>query len=305
MTIIDLFSGAGGMSLGFERAGFDISLGVEQSDSAIQTYRENFKHKAKQADIQSLDAKDLPDASGIIGGPPCQDFSRDNSKRGGEKTKLIFEFARIVCTKSPDFFVMENVPGILDFETRFNRFKQKMRLAGYQISVIELNAKNYGVPQNRKRVFTIGASNIPLLSLPVDKKRTTVGDVLMDLPQLSAGESSNEYYNHTAPDHSNKVIKRIENTKPGESIYDSWGSKKRLDESEISPTLKAGKRANFHHAHPVDNRGLTIRERARIQTFPDSFKFYGPITEQRRITGNAVPVKLSHTVADIVKQIVA
>lgn len=305
MTVIDLFSGAGGMSLGFGRAGFDISLGVEQSDSAIQTYRENFKHQAKQVDIRSLDADDLPDPTGIIGGPPCQDFSRDNSKRGGEKTKLIFEFARIVCAKSPDFFVMENVPGILDFETKFNRFKQKMRSGGYQISVMELNAEDHGVPQSRKRVFTIGASTIPLLRLSTEKKRTTVGDVIMDLPQLNAGESSNKYYNHTAPNHSDKVIKRIANTNPGESIYDSWASKKRLDESKISPTLKAGKRANFHHAHPVDNRGLTIRERARIQTFPDDFKFYGPITEQRRITGNAVPVKLAHTVGNIVKQIVA
>lgn len=301
--MVDLFCGAGGLGLGFQQEGFDLALSVDNTKAAIETHNSNFSNKAIKSDLTEYSSINFPDVAGVIGGPPCQDFTRDNSNRGGERTNLIFTFLDVVEELSPEFFVMENVVGILDFRDTISKFKQTARGMGYNICLIEMDAVRYGVPQDRTRVFTIGANSLPLLSQPKQLPTQTVADAILDLPSLEAGETDESILNHTAPDHTKTVVEKIRSTDVGESIYESWGSKTRLNPKQPAPTLKAGKRSTFHHAHPVDDRGLTVRERARLQTFPDSFRFCGPITEQRRLTGNAVPVNLARAVAQVVKNV--
>jgi DNA (cytosine-5)-methyltransferase 1 len=234
----------------------------------------------------------------IIGGPPCQDFSVANRfSRGGEKTNLVFIFADYVSYFSPDAFVMENVVGIRSTDNVFERLLDEFRELGYDVSDRTLSSDEYGVPQKRKRVFIVGTNDSVSFDWPnPTDERFTVSDSFDGLPELDAGEQDDSINDHRAPNHQQKTIDRINGTKCGEPLYDSWTEKIRLDPEKAAPTLKAGKRANYHFGHPHSDRGLTIRERARLQSFPDNFSFKGTLTEKRTQTGNAVPPRLAEKV---------
>lgn len=213
MNVIDLFAGCGGLSLGFEMAGFDIPLAIEKDEWASDTYKcNNKKTKVITSDIKEIvDLDSLLGRGmvidGIIGGPPCQGFSLSgNRDKNDPRNSLFMEFVRFVKFYKPKFFVMENVNGILSMKTKANKLVKDIILkeydkAGYNVKICKLNAAEYGVPQARLRVAFIGIrKDIPYVDEEVAPKpflfgdeQITIRDAIMDLPQIEAGEGEEEY----------------------------------------------------------------------------------------------------------------
>lgn len=363
---IDLFAGCGGLSLGFEMAGFDIPLAIEIDDWAAETYEKN--HPSTEVligditqitDLENIISKeDLP-VDGIIGGPPCQGFSLSgNRDKKDPRNSLFMEFVRFVKYFKPKFFIMENVTGILSMKTKNNQLVKDIILseydaAGYNVTICKLNAAEYGVPQARLRVFFIGIRKdlpfkekdlapTPFLS---EENQVTLEEAIMDLPQIKAREGkefqeysqepTNDYqkwarnnsdgvYNHIAMRHTQRIIERFENIGYGQSVADvdeCHQQRKRGDASKISgkvfsqnnmrpypnkpaPTIAASFQSNF--VHPYLNRNFTAREGARIQSFPDTYIFYGKRTtmswekniSQYQQIGNAVPPLLAKAIGE-------
>lgn len=317
--IVDLFCGAGGFSVGFENTGeFESVGGFDVDESAVQTYDENHNGDGKVADLTNYTGERICDELkvhsdeivGVVGGPPCQGFSNANRNRNedDERNQLVFHFARLVDELHPKFFVMENVPGILTIADGSvpEQIVDKFEEYGYSVVYRKLNTAEYGVPQKRERVIFIGVRDdqtVQPQTLFPEKTHSasdfvTVSEAFDGLPRLEAGETDETIPNHRAPNHQSQTVERISKADYGEEVpYDSWSQKTRLHPNEPSPTILAGKRSNYHRAHPDDDRGLTVRERARIQSFPDWFEFKGPVTDQRRQSGNAVPPKLAESIA--------
>lgn len=307
MNIIDLFAGAGGFSLGFEKEEFNTLLGIEKDKSACKTFRFNIPAPCLERDLTKITPKEVPVSKNqtdiIIGGPPCQDFSVANYySRGGERTNLVFVFSKWVEFFEPEVFVMENVAGITSVDNVFDELVREFENNGYKVNYRIINALNCGAPQSRRRMFIVGSKNdeIKLDSIG-NQEGSTVEKAFKNLPKVKSGEKDKSIPNHRAPNHKDKTVKRIENSEWGEELFDSWSEKIRLDPNKHAPTLKAGKRANYHFGHPYIGRGLTVRERARLQTFPDNFVFKGSITDQRKQTGNAVPPIVSQKIARKIK----
>lgn len=209
MKVIDLFAGCGGLSLGFEMAGYDIPLAIEKDEWASETYQKNH-HRTKVItgditqiiDLKNLiEKKDLP-IDGIIGGPPCQGFSLSgNRDKNDPRNSLFMEFVRFVKFFKPKFFVMENVTGILSMKTKDNQNVKDLILeeynkAGYNVKICKLNAAEYGVPQSRIRVIFIGIrkdleyneEKLEPQPFIFGKKQITIEQAIMDLPQIKSGE---------------------------------------------------------------------------------------------------------------------
>ncbi len=283
MKVIDLFAGCGGMSLGFEMAGFSIVAAFENWSPAIDIYRENFNHPIFETDLSKMDnvkefKKFAPDM--IIGGPPCQDFSsagkRDETLG---RADLTLSFAQIIATIKPKWFVMENVERI----TKSGMLKQAIEIykaAGYGITSKVLDASYCGVPQTRKRFFMIGCQESPdgfldyYLQKNLAKEPMTISDYLGNSLGIEY------YYRHPRSYKRRGVF----------SIY------------EPSPTIRGVNRPvpKGYTKHSGDLcevnselRPLTTIERSYIQTFPKDFKFFGTKTNLEQIIGNAVPVNLA------------
>ena len=284
-----------------------------------------------------LRKKGVEKISLLTGGVPCQGFSIANRKHNDndERNFLFLEYMKYVQEFLPDFLILENVSGLR--YTAGGAFEKNiieaMEGLGYIVKVKLLNAADYGVPQFRYRLIFVGIkSDLPNANgfqfpepIFMDNEYRTVGDALSDLPSICAGEKNdtyaslpeNEYQylmrginnkihkkdskrllNHEAPGHPQSTIDRIGNTKPGEPLYEKFQQKIRLRYDRPSPTqLAGGIRPSFQFGHPSDARGLTTRERARIQSFPDSYEFLGGIVQERVQTGNAVPPLLIYAVA--------
>lgn len=334
---VDLFSGCGGFSTGFEFAGFETAVALDIHPPSLQTLRRN--HPAVRSilgDIRKVDSSQLSamiDAGrpGLVvtAGVPCQGFSLSNRKRHADDKRnfLFLEFARVAKQLKPDVVVLENVSGLVS--TKDGAFKRDIASAieelGYDVHFALLNAADYGVPQMRKRVFFVG---VPKGSVWLFPKREfglsssphrTVRDALLgDLPRLRAGTARHGYsgpptsefqrwlraehddmlFNHEAPAHPQETIKRIRETRPGEPMYPAFKQRIRLHPDRPSPTqICGGIRPQFQFGHPTQARGLTIRERARIQSFPDWYEFAGGVTQGRVQTGNAVPPLLARAIA--------
>lgn len=286
MKTIDLFCGCGGMSLGFQNAGFTIVRAFDNWTSAVETYNQNFSHDAELIDAYDLSADYLrqfyPDI--IIGGPPCQDYSsagkQDESKG---RAHLTLRYAELVCSVFPDYFVMENVDRILHSQTlpkAIQMFKNK----GYGLTQVVLNASLCGVPQKRKRFFLIGHKGAKddfltdLLNRDLSSEPTTVKNYL-------GNELNTEFYYIHPRFYTGRAIFSIE---------------------EPSPTIRGINRPipPGYKIHPKDAvsdlskvKSLSCLERARIQTFPKEFVFSGSKTTITQMIGNAVPVKLAEYVA--------
>lgn len=310
MKALDLFCGAGGMTLGLSNAGIEFVSGVDYDEDAIKTYSNNMPHVGRVMNLSETTPYELEKELGVspgeidmvCGGPPCQGFSIANWERdeNDSRNTLVESFVDHIKHFEPDVFLMENVKGILSLADGdyFTHVVSELEKDGYDVIASVMNVADYGVPQYRNRVIIQGRKDIPpRFPQPLMGERKTVRNAIGDLPNLASGADSN-ISNHNAPDHTDETIQRISETKPGETIYDSWGQKVRLERDEPSPTLMAGKRATFHFAHPTDDRGLTVRERARLQTFPDDFVFFGSVTQQRRQVGNAVPVEFARCLGD-------
>ena len=322
MKIISLFSGAGGLDLGFIRAGFDIVMANEYDNSIWETYERNHKAKLIKDDIRKVASGDFPDCEGIIGGPPCQSWSEAGSLRGinDPRGQLFFDYVRLLEDKNPKFFLAENVSGMLA-KRHNNAVKHIVSLfekAGYDVYIELLNASNFGVPQDRKRVFYIGirkdlkreynfphpnTEKIPLSKAIWDLKDTAI-------PALATNKTNGN----------NCIVKNHEYMIGGfSSIYMSRNRVRSWDEQSF--TIQAGGRhAPIHPQAPkmmfIEQdkrefvsgkeglyRRLSIRECARIQTFPDSFEFfYTNLADAYKMIGNAVPVNLAYIMANSIKQ---
>lgn len=342
-TVIELFSGCGGTSLGFEQAGFDIVAGVDIHGPSSDTFRHNHPNSAAiLGDIRQVEPARLIELSGInkpevlIGGVPCQGFSLNNRKRhhADERNFLYLEFVRLLRAIKPQVVILENVSGMKSaLNGHFVREIEKeiSEATGMTVRSCLLNAAEYGVPQMRKRLIFVGVRGKHAFDFEEVKKThgpgllpfVTVRDAIGDLPRLENNEEKNEYMcspfsdyqrlmrkgsprrltNHKAPNHPAETISKIAQTAPGNPIYAAFKQRIRLSWDAPSPTqVSGGIRPQFQFGHPEDARGLTIRERCRIQSFPDSFFVQGGIVQGRVQTGNAVPPLLAQAVGEAIKR---
>jgi len=344
MKIIDLFCGIGGLSLGFEQAGFEVVSAVDMWEDAVKTYNHNREQKVAQViSVEDYNDLVLPTVlerhghiNGIIGGPPCQGFSTVGRRVIDDpRNKMYLEFYKAVKMAKPDFFVIENVKGMLtlnkgafvkDLLARFGKEGvDGEKGLGYTISYQLVNAADYGVPQNRYRVFYVGIKNKKFIFPEPFGYQLTAKDGISDLLH-----STNEYYgseptndfqramrgNMTHPinqdytDHSQQTIDIISQIPDGGNIRslprEFWEVRKynkafeRMGSFKPSNTIDTGHRNYFHYAEP---RIPTLRESARLQSFPDYFEVLGTRGSQYKQVGNAVPPMLAYVIAHSIKQI--
>lgn len=330
MKTLSLFSGCGGLDIGFEAAGFKTSLAVDTLEPATSTFRLNrprtpvYGPPHESGDIRELTPKVLKalvnvepeDLDMMIGGPPCQPFSVAAAQRflsddprfkrvgfeSADKGQLIFDYVRLIKQMRPKAFLIENVPGILTLDggSGIEQVYLELERVGYTISdPFVLNAMNFGVPQSRIRAFVIGSLNGKRVTPPapthgpvenlLQKRYVSVAQALFGLNDSAP--------NSEVRDHRPESIERYRRLLPGER--EQLGRVDRLDPSRPSKTIIAGgsKGGGRSHLHPFEARTISVRECARLQTFPDSFKFFGSIGRQFTLVGNAVPPLLGEILA--------
>ena len=327
MKILSLFSGCGGLDLGFEKAGFDIPIANEFDKNIWKTFEVNHPQtKLLKEDIRKIDAKTLPkDIDGIIGGPPCQSWSEAGSLKGIEddRGKLFFEYIRILKSVQPKFFLAENVSGMLA-DRHSEAVKNIIKMfeeCGYDVSLALVNAKDYGVAQERKRVFYIGFRkdlnikfDFPKGSTEDDNNKITLRDIIWDLQDSAVPAGEKNQHNPNAINNNEYFIGSYS------PIFMSRNRVKSWDEQAFT-VQASGRQCQIHPQAPkmikVDKndcrfvegkenlyRRMTIREVARVQGFPDNFKFvYNNTNDAYKMIGNAVPVNLAYEVACAIKKV--
>ena len=326
MKLISLFSGCGGLDLGFERAGFDIPVANEFDPSIWQTFKINHpKSQLVTEDIRNLSADLFPnDVDGIIGGPPCQSWSEAGAQRGidDSRGKLFFDYIRILNAKQPKFFLAENVSGMLAnrHSEAVKSIVEMFKRCGYELTIKLVNAKDYGVAQERKRVFYIGFRQdlnidfkFPRGSTSDDKRKLTLRDIIWDL-QFSAVPSAHGNIRNEQAENNNEYF-----TGTFSTIFMSRNRVKSWDEQAFT-VQASGRHCQLHPQAPKmvffgqnDRRfvkgqehlyrRMTVREVARVQSFPDKFKFiYLNIDDAYKMIGNAVPVQLAYELATTISE---
>lgn len=340
LTAVDLFCGAGGLSLGLRAAGFQVLRSIDHHACAVETYARNLGPHVEGAEIS--EDTELPTATIIVGGPPCQGFSSAGMRRVGDhRNTLVAVFAKLVARAKPLAFVFENVEGFLTSEdgARVLDLLGPLIEVGYQIHLRKVNVANFGVPQHRKRVIGIGglgwaptfpdpthvAYGAPGAALVAgDLPRTpTVLAALDGLPKASEA-APGVPPGHFASPRDGDDLERVRRLKPGETMRDlppelwhaSFGRRahrrvmdgtpaerrggapsgiRRLVGDQPSKAITSFARSEF--VHPTEDRFLTLRECARIQTFPDDFDFIGKANDQALLIGNAVPPAFAERIA--------
>jgi len=339
MNVVDLFSGAGGLSYGFKEAGFNIIAGIDKEENFIKAFDKSHEEvEAIVADLSEESVQNLLNERGItsedvdiiVGGPPCKGFSTvGDRKKSDDRNKLVVKFADTLNRLEPAAFVMENVTGLKSMEDEegnlvIDELKDIFEEYGYRIKYKVLEATDYGVPQKRKRLFIVGMRNgLNNFSWPepthISKDSlekysnsrknfyVTVDEAISDLPNLEAGEQAKEHrndaateyqeemragkesvLNHKTPNHSDKIIERLSHVPQGGNHKDlpeefqlSGGYSNiygRLDSDKPADTITANfgcVSAPGKFIHPHNNRALTVREGARLQSFPDYYEFFG------------------------------
>lgn len=360
--VIDLFAGCGGFSVGFQQAGFEIVKAVEFDKQIASSYIHNHPNTQMFAeDIAKIDNEKYfseHEANVIIGGPPCQGFSmsgeriRTNTFKDDSRNYLFKHYLNVVKIVKPDFFVFENVKGILTmkngkiFDEILKAFSDENNFDGvkYFVSHKLIKALEFGIPQKRERVIIFGSRDKDadfnkyyentlqrFQSKKTDfLKPVTVWDAISNLPHTTENgiidnpnartdfqnqlSTQNQIItNHYTPNHSEKAIERMKQIKSGEnwtSLKDNIksvhsGSYGRLKKNDVSPTIvtRFDTPSGGKFIHPTENRTLTPREAARIQSFPDDFVFTGTKSSICKQIGNAVPPKLAYFLAEIIKEI--
>ncbi|MDI4481822.1 MULTISPECIES: DNA cytosine methyltransferase [Moraxella] len=319
MNIISLFTGAGGMDLGFKQAGFDIVLANEYDKSIWATYEKNHQTPLLKGDIRQFHNDDFPECDGIIGGPPCQSWSEAGSLRGinDARGQLFFDYIRILKTKQPKFFVAENVSGMLArrhheaVQNIITSFKE----AGYSVFIKMLDAYDFETAQNRKRVFYVGFRHDLMIDdfdfpQPIEHK-ISLKDVIWDLKDSAVPALENNRTNGK-----DCIISNHEYFIGGYSSIYMSRNRVRLWHEPSFTIQASGRQAPQHPDAPrmtklAENifefdkfktdsyRRLSVRECARIQGFPDNFEFvYSSVNDGYKMIGNAVPIKLAYHVAN-------
>lgn len=338
-TVIDLFCGCGGLSYGFIEAGFDVLLGIDHWKDAITTFENTHKNaKGIVADLFTETPKDISKLTGIkdidviIGGPPCQGFSIAGKRIiDDERNQLYKSFVSFVKYYQPKVFLMENVPNIVSMGKGVvkDSIIEDFENLGYTIVYKVLLASDYGVPQNRRRAFFVGTKNNKIFKFPEPTTTNPISakDAISDLSEKSLADGSeyknepkSEYqklirgkskgiYNHEITIHSEQTTSIISLVPDGGNYKDlpeelrktrnvniAWT---RLNSKKPSFTIDTGHRHHFHYKY---NRVPTVRESARIQSFPDTFIFLGSKTSQYKQVGNAVPPILAQVLAKEIKK---
>ena len=326
IKVLSLFSGCGGLDLGFEKAGFSIPVANEYDKTIWETYEINHpKTKLIKGDVRKIDDEDITeDIDGIIGGPPCQSWSEAGALRGidDERGKLFYDYIRILKAKKPKFFLAENVSGMLaerHKEARENIIKM-FKKAGYNVTVNLVNAKDYGVAQERERVFYIGFRKdlkinfeFPLGSTIDDNKKLTLKDVIYDLQDSAIAALDRNKHNLNAENNNEYFIGAYSPIFMSRNRVKSWNEQAFTVQAsgrqcQLHPQapkmIKIGKdRCAFVKGQEKKYRRMTVREVARVQGFPDDFKFvYNDVNDGYKMIGNAVPVHLAYEVATAIKK---
>lgn len=318
MDVVSFFAGCGGLDLGFEQAGFHIVWANEFNPECRDTYMLNHKFtKFVLGDINEIDINNIPNCDGFIGGPPCQSWSVAGKQLGldDKRGQLFLKYINLIKSKKPKFFLIENVKGLLDsvFQNIFNMFINKLEDAGYNVKWELLDALNYGVPQNRERVFIIGFRkdlnieyNFPKSTYP--KPITlfqAIGDIKENPVEYLGKEQlmPNEHrYNHDVLASDFNQFYTRGNRRRGwqQPSFTIHATAENIPLHPSSPKMRFHGHENweFQMDRISEYRRLSVRECARIQTFPDSFQFVTTnIKSAYKMIGNAVPPRLGKTLA--------
>ena len=321
MKVVSFFAGAGGLDKGFEDAGFDVVWANEYDKDIWETFEANHpKTKLDKRSIVDIPSNEVPDCDGIIGGPPCQSWSEAGALRGikDKRGQLFFEFMRILADKRPKFFLAENVSGMLipRHAKALENIKAMFTECGYELSFELLNASDFDVPQDRKRVFFIGYRKDLGMKFQFPKpssaeSKLNLRHAIEDLQHNALPAKAGNYTNGDACDVLNHeyMIGGFSSMFMSRNRVRSW--------DELSFTIQAGGRhAPLHPQAPKMRlikqdqrefikgqeklyRRLSVRECARIQTFPDDYVFcYKYVANAYKMIGNAVPVKLANALAE-------
>ena len=327
MKIASLFSGCGGLDLGFTKAGFEMVYANDFDKVCWETFEKNHGVKIDGRSIVDVKSDEIPDVDGIIGGPPCQSWSLAGAMRGikDERGQLFYQYIRILKDKKPKFFLAENVPGLISSAhiSEFNKIIAEFEKLGYNVTYKLLDARDYGVPQERKRVIVVGLrkdlGKTFEFPKPTHKKGNeersewlTLKEALAGLPEAKPAKEKNKKNEDLS-------FSNQEYMNGGFStIYLSRNRKKEWNQPSF--TIQAGGRHaplhpdsakmkklgpdkwEFEGKNPKYRR-LSVRECARIQTFPDDFIFYyNSIADGYKMIGNAVPVRLAEAMARKIKE---
>jgi len=362
IRVVDLFTGAGGLTFGFtkqirnnrfvDRGGFDIVFANEIDIDAANSFRANYPSiPMLNTDVRNVDEKylentqiDVSNIDAIIGGPPCQSYSTIGARKNDDRAKLYTEYLRLLKMLKPKLFIFENVTGLLSMkygETGkiLDRIIKEFDDAGYRVSYKTLDTVHYAIPQTRRRVFIVGVSK-------EIKSRFVLGQAIGDLPVISdvsdpeqrvmlltkyqrlmksIGTTDALSSEHIASKHGERITRIIKSLAQGESkahinekvlknelpmelyltsgYYNSYG---RLwwDRPCVTLTSNFNRPSSFRCVHPLEDRALSTREGARIQSFPDSYVFIGSRTSKNSQIGNAVPPVLSVYLADSIHEFI-
>jgi DNA (cytosine-5)-methyltransferase 1 len=320
ISAISLFSGCGGMDLGFEKEGFEILWAIDTEYYACRTYRDHFGERIVNRDIIEIDFSTVPDCDVILGGFPCQDFSVIWNRPGihGKRGDLYRHFVRAVIAKRPKAFVAENVKGLISANKgrAYSQIVSDFMKAGYRIYAHVYNFAEYGVPQHRERLIILGLRND--IGSVFTKPEPTHGTSLR-LPYVTAKEAlkgiEKVKHNNEKMKTSDKIAKMLELIPPGGNFSDVPKSSpyyvkgmishvyRRLHSDKPAYTIIASGGGGTYSYHYSEPRPLTNRERARLQTFPDNFVFFGSLADVRRQIGNAVPPEGIRPVAATLREI--
>ena len=342
INIIDVFSGAGGLSQGFANAGFNIVAGIDNDAESLITFSKNHSKAttinfdlSQKIDFSSNEFSSLNNVKIdiVIGGPPCQGFSVAGKRHELDPRNSLYKtYVSFIKKFAPKIMVMENVPTIMSMYGGrvYENIVSELESLGYTTSSFILDSSHYGIPQKRKRFFLVGTKNGKKIypPEPIEDIKLTVKDAISDLPSLENKDESKMYlsqpknkyqqklranssalHNHWKVIHTEKTKKIISMVPDGgnyknlppylrntRKVHIAWT---RMNSKEPCFTIDAGHNHHFHYKH---NRVPTVRECARIQSFPDNFIFYGKKTSQYKQVGNAVPPILAEVLAKKIKE---
>lgn len=338
MNAVDIFCGGGGMTRGLLNAGIDVLFGIDNNPACMETYEYNNHIPYICKDITTIQPNELielnplvadDDELLLVGCAPCQPFSKQRrSDHEHVAVNLLLEFGRLVVGLHSAHVLIENVPGLRNRgQNVYDPFVRLLESNGYEIIVDVLNAKDFGVPQNRKRLTLIASRmNHPAMPTRTHGQRAlpyvTVWDAIHEFPELEAGESCPAIANHKAARLQQINLERIALTPHNGGGRRDWPADLRLNchseelhgytdvygrmaWNDVAPTLtsKCCSLSNGRFGHPEQNRAISFREAAALQTFPNDYVFFGNQQEIGKQIGNAVPVLLAQALANVIQNI--